>query len=88
MSEREPSHWHLDKKVPIALIFTILVQTFAAGWFAANINARLTIVENRQTERAAQAERLAGLEATMQGVKEDVRDIKDILRTAFGRTDR
>ena len=34
-------NWHLDKKVPIALIFTMLVQ-FAAGiWFASQLSGRV-----------------------------------------------
>lgn len=46
-------NWHLDKRVPIAIILTIAFQTFTATWFAATAMARLAnaeewIKENKQ----------------------------------------
>jgi septal ring factor EnvC (AmiA/AmiB activator) len=40
--------WHLDKRVPIALIFTIFMQSAAAVWWAAGINERIGQIERRQ----------------------------------------
>ena len=37
MSEADDRQWHLDKKVPLALIVTIIAQTIIAAW-AASIN--------------------------------------------------
>ena len=34
-------NWHLDKKVPIALIFTMLVQFGAGIWFASQLSGRV-----------------------------------------------
>lgn len=34
-------HWHLDKRVPITLIVTILAQTFVFGWMASSINSQV-----------------------------------------------
>ena len=45
---REP--WHLDRRVPLALILTILLQTGAAVWFAASLQARVDVLE-RDIER-------------------------------------
>lgn len=45
---KEP--WHLDKRVPLALIVTILGQTALAGWFAASIASRIDTLE-RDVER-------------------------------------
>ena len=42
--------WHLDKRVPIALIFAILVQTGGAFWFAASLDGRIGVLE-RDVER-------------------------------------
>jgi len=39
MANEEP--WHLDKRVPVALIFAIFAQTAGAIWWAANINSRV-----------------------------------------------
>jgi uncharacterized protein YlxW (UPF0749 family) len=41
--------WHLDKRVPIALIFTLFVQTAAAIWWAASINERMAVNESTIT---------------------------------------
>lgn len=41
MSEK-PEAWHLSRSVPLALIFTIAVQTAAAIWFAAQLSAKVS----------------------------------------------
>lgn len=33
--------WHLDKRVPVALIVTIVFQSVAAVWWAATINSQV-----------------------------------------------
>jgi hypothetical protein len=43
MDDREP--WHLDKRVPIALVVMIALQTGAAIWFAAQLDARVRWLE-------------------------------------------
>ena len=45
---KEP--WHLDRRVPIALIVTIIVQTAALGWWAATLTGRVDVLE-RDLER-------------------------------------
>lgn len=39
MATDEP--WHLDKRVPLALIFAIILQTATAGWYVARIDSQL-----------------------------------------------
>ena len=74
---REP--WHLDKKVPLALIATILLQTFLAGFAWSELRSGLADQERRivrmeaeslsqQRERIALAERLARIEQTLTAV--------------------
>lgn len=41
--------WHLDKRVPLALILTILIQSAAAIWWAAGISERMNGFQ-RQSE--------------------------------------
>ncbi len=38
-------NWHLDKKVPIAIILAIVVQTCALVWWAAKLDARVSTLE-------------------------------------------
>jgi hypothetical protein len=47
-THREP--WHLDRRVPIALILTIMLQSAAAVWFAASLVGRVDTLE-RDVER-------------------------------------
>jgi hypothetical protein len=37
--EREP--WHLDKKVPLALILSMAIQTVLIVWWAASLSSRV-----------------------------------------------
>lgn len=71
--------WHLDKRVPLALILAILVQTAGAMWWAATISERVTVLERTSQARSAQAERIASIEATITAIREGVAEIKMIL---------
>lgn len=44
------SGWHLDKKVPIALIGTILVNICASIWWASSAEARIKGHESQMLE--------------------------------------
>ena len=48
--------WHLDKRVPIALIFTIMMQSGAAVWWAAGISERMGQIERRQEAAGVRSE--------------------------------
>lgn len=41
----EDTAWHLDKKVPIAMVLTIVGQTFGLGWYASSISSRVSALE-------------------------------------------
>lgn len=69
MVKKEPSYpdinsWHLDKRVPIATIATILVQAVAFGWMAAMMDARISALEQYTSEikEAKLRERMAVIE--------------------------
>ena len=40
--------WHLDKRVPLALIFAILMQTIAGVWWAATLQGTVNDLARRQ----------------------------------------
>lgn len=52
-------NWHLDKRIPIALIMAVVVQTIGAVWWAATISAQ---VEAGSVERARLEERITASE--------------------------
>lgn len=73
--------WHLDKRIPLALIGAILVQTGAAFWWASSINERVTSLESwRQDSK--------GIAADIAVIKSQVADMKEILNRIDGQIPR
>jgi hypothetical protein len=79
----EDRQWHLDKKVPIALIIAIGVQTGGAIWWARGLDARISALEKGDESRLVQSTQLnsiasdiAALKERADATKEDVSDIK------------
>lgn len=44
MSEQQ---WHLDKRVPVAIIFALLMQSLGGVWWASSLNERTAQIERR-----------------------------------------
>lgn len=42
LEDRREDHWHVGKEIPIAMLFTIIIQTCAAIWWAASFSATVT----------------------------------------------
>jgi len=87
MSQSENPAWHLDRKVPIALIITIAIQSGMAIWWASSIESRMNSVSQSdlsQTARIGQVENsvqtqavsAATLAAQLQAVKETLDDVR------------
>lgn len=80
MTRDDDRHWHLDKRVPIALIFTIIVQTAGLVWWASSLTERVNTLERRADASAPQAERITRLEVNIEVVKEGIVEIKRLIR--------
>lgn len=83
MTRRTPqddSAWHLDKKVPIALILAIIVQTAGMVWWGATTSERLNAVERRVEMTAPQGDRLTRVEVKVDNALDGISEIKSILR--------
>lgn len=78
MSERDNS-WHLDKRVPIALIFTLLIQTAGALMWAGAASERLHQLEQRQRDGRDLSERTARLEEQAHHMRAALGRIEDKL---------
>lgn len=62
MTDRTPAEpWHLDKKVPIALLGAIIAQTVGIVWWASGIHHRVGTIEATQVIQAA---RMTAIETT------------------------
>ena len=65
------SHWSLDKRVPLALVLTILMQTAAAIWWASGQD-RVTAEHARRLatmESQRAGERIAVVESRVDDLK-------------------
>lgn len=78
--ESSESRWHLDKRVPIALIVTIAIQTGSIIWWAASVTARLERLEEKAAIVAPQDSRLTKVEVQLEVVKEGIIEIKRLIQ--------
>lgn len=74
------ARWHLDKRVPIALLLAILVQTGGGFWWAATTSERINSLEKRADAVAPQSERLTRVEVKLEGVQDGITEIKRLLQ--------
>jgi len=79
MSEADDRQWHLDKKVPLALIMTIIGQTVVAAWGASNLWTRVGELERQMQIAAPQFERIIRLEAKVDGITGSLSEIKALI---------
>lgn len=63
-AKADPEAWHLDKKVPIALIVVLVAQFLGGLWFMARLDARVE----------EQAARLSKTEAQISSIDREARD--------------
>ena len=59
-SEGSGKSWHLDRRVPIALILAILLQSGCALWWASSINTRVDALERDVTRNEKLIEKVEG----------------------------
>lgn len=79
MSEAEDRQWHLDKKVPLALIMTIIGQTVVAAWGASNLWTRVGELERQMRLASPQFERIIRLETKVDGITGSLSEIKALI---------
>ena len=72
--------WHLDKRVPLVMIFTILIQTGTFIWFAAGLFNRVEVLERQAVEYRPNIERIIKLETRMESIQDGISEIKSLIR--------
>jgi hypothetical protein len=74
MAGDNPNGWHLDKRVPVAIILVLIGQIFGFGYIYASLETRVAHLEGGLREQVYAMrqvpERLAGIEATLLAIKE------------------
>lgn len=76
--------WHWDRKVPIALIATLLTvfagQSCTALWWASKMDSRVEVLEKQNVSAAPNADRLTRVEVKLESVQAGIIEIKGLLR--------
>lgn len=75
--------WHLDKKVPISIVITLIVQTVVAIYIGTTwkteIDYRLMNVERHIEERRSQESRIITMEQQLRYLVDSMRRIEALL---------
>jgi hypothetical protein len=79
MSEAEDRQWHLDKRVPLALIMTIVGQTVVAAWGASNLWTRVGELERQMQIAAPQFERIIRVETKVDAITGILSELKAMI---------
>lgn len=74
-------HWTIDKRVPLALILTISIQTCGIVWWASGLTTRVEQLERQAADAKPQADRLTRVEVRLDNVVDGISEIKALLRT-------
>ncbi|MEM7619756.1 MAG: hypothetical protein AAF228_04730 [Pseudomonadota bacterium] len=69
-SQEEDMHWHLDRKVPVALIATLIIQTLGFAFYMGNLSHRVQAIEKGMQERSKLPDRTTRLESELRSVRD------------------
>lgn len=72
--------WHLDRRVPLALIVTIVLQTGGLIWWASQLSARVDTLERQQTISEPQRDRLTRVEVRIDSIADSINRIEALIR--------
>jgi hypothetical protein len=77
-------HWTVDKRVPLALILAISVQTCGIVWWASGLTSRVEQLERQAIASAPQADRLTRVEVKLESVRDGINEIKRLMQRPAG----
>lgn len=87
-SDKE-GQWHLDKKVPLSLIFAMLVQAAMVIWAIADIKKDVEVLKAamvQQLDRDSRQDKSTSDAVSL--VREDIKEVKLMLSRLIDRQDR
>ena len=76
----EDNKWHLDKKVPVAMIIAIIFQTGIFVWWMASLAERVNSLERTRDASAPQGDRITRVEVRLENVQAGIEEIKRLIR--------
>jgi hypothetical protein len=76
----DDGEWHLDKRVPIALMLSLALHAGATLWWASQLTERVGALERQQISAAPQGDRLTRVEVKLENVQSGIDEIKRLVR--------
>lgn len=73
-------HWHLDRRVPIAIIIALFLQACAAIWWAKGVDSDVEHLKEGNAVAKQLPERIAKLEGSITQLNDTLRDLREELR--------
>lgn len=82
------SRWHVDRAIPIGFILALMGQTlfftYIGSTWKSETDSRLLSLEKYQSATSNQETRIVVLEQQFGYIREDLAEIKDLIRTGNG----
>lgn len=78
-ADTEFRNWTVDKRIPIALVLTIAIQTAGAVWWVSSINSRVVSLEDGFNSIASHDARIVRLETTGEHIQRSLQSISEKL---------
>ncbi len=75
----EQRHWTVDKRVPIALIVTIIIQSAGIIWWASELSSRVASLEEYRGTTVSFDSRIVRLETNAENIRQALQIISDKL---------
>lgn len=89
MNRDQDERWHLDKRVPIAMILTLLAYGIAGLWFVADIKKDVEVLKDaRQAQVARDQRQDEDMASAVRLVREDIKELGQKLDRALERSRR
>ena len=74
------THWHLDKRVPLAIVFAILLQTIYFTIFLTRLDDRVGYLEKDSVEVHMIIKNMAEIRIHQRYMSDDIKAINEFLR--------
>jgi len=82
-SASDEKYWHLDKKVPVSIIFAMIFQTilviYIGTTWKTEVDFRLANLERQNSERQSQEGRIIVMEQQLRYIVESIRRVETLL---------
>ena len=74
------NHWHLDKRIPIAIVFAFVLQTIYFTVFITKLDSRVGTLEANHTDIRKTIQDMAEIKIHQRYLKEDFDKLNSFLR--------